>query len=119
MKREIITIENGVVSLPATDIWMTQHQIADLFGCFVSKVNTNIRSILKTGVLDEDRVCHLHHYDSGSCIELYGLEVIIALAYRISSYNADLLREWIIKKMVTKTSEMHAYICWNSCSSLN
>jgi len=36
MKEKAITIENGTVTVPATeDIWMTQHQIADLFNVFV------------------------------------------------------------------------------------
>lgn len=37
-------------------IWLTQAQIADLFGVFVSVVSANIRAILKNGILDEDRV---------------------------------------------------------------
>ena len=33
MKRGIITIsENGVVGIPAAPVWMTQFEIADLFG---------------------------------------------------------------------------------------
>ena len=53
MKREIIRIENDIVRIPQSiDIWMTQHQLADLFQCFVAKINTNVRAILKTGVFE-------------------------------------------------------------------
>lgn len=35
MERGIITIsKNGVVSVPSAPIWMTQFEIADLFGVF-------------------------------------------------------------------------------------
>lgn len=58
MKRKIITIENGSVRIPqSVDVWMTQHEITDLFGCFVAKVNSNIRSILKSGVWCEAVYC--------------------------------------------------------------
>jgi hypothetical protein len=101
MNREIITIENGIVSVPASaGIWMTQHQLADLFQCFVAKINANVRAILKTGVLDEANVCRTYHYKNGNSVEEYGLEMIIALSFRIQSRNAEVFRKYIIGKFV-------------------
>ena len=101
MNREIITIKNGIISVPAsTEIWMTQHQLADLFQCFVAKINANIRAILKTGVLDEANVCRTHYYKNGNSVEEYGLEMIIALSFRIQSRNAELFRKYIVKKTI-------------------
>lgn len=58
MTTQPITIENDRVTIRPTDgsVWLTQHQIADLFCVFVSTVGANIRSIRKSGVLPEDRV---------------------------------------------------------------
>jgi len=104
MKEKAITIANGIVSVPTTDdVWMTQHQIADLFECFVAKVNANVRSILKSGVLDERKACREHTYKNGNIVELYGLEMITALSFRIKSRNADLFREYLIKRAVSQT----------------
>ena len=90
---------------PATDgmdrrgeVWMTKHQIADLFGCFVAKVVSNIAVVLKSGVLDESRVCRFHRYKDGGGVELYSLEMIVALAFRIDTCNADLFRRWLIEQ---------------------
>lgn len=100
MKREIIRIENGIVCIPQfVDVWMTQHELANLFGCFVSKVNSNIRSILKSGVLSEADVCRTCHYQNGSFVEVYSLEVIIALSFHIQSRNAEIFRGWITRKL--------------------
>ena len=100
MKREIIRIENGIVCIPqSVDIWMTQHELADLFGCFVSKVNSNIRSILKSGVLSEPDVCRIYNYQNGSFVEVYSLDMIIALSFRIQSENAKIFREWLTRKL--------------------
>lgn len=56
--REPISIENGRVEIhtPENRVWLTRHQIADLFGVFVPAVGSNIRSILKSGILREERV---------------------------------------------------------------
>lgn len=44
--REPISIENGRVEIhaPENRVWLTRHQIADLFGVFVPAVGSNIRS---------------------------------------------------------------------------
>ncbi len=77
---------------------MTKHQIADLFGCFVAKVTSNIPSILKSGVLDDSRVCRFHRYKDGSGVELYSLEMITALAFRIDTRNAAIFRRWLTER---------------------
>lgn len=100
MNRKNITIENGIVHIPQSiDVWMTQHEITDLFGCFVSKVNSNIRSILKTGVLQEVDVCRTYHYKSGNFVEQYNLEMIVALSFLIQSKNAEVFRKWLTRKL--------------------
>lgn len=100
MKREVIIIENGIMHIPQSfDICMTQHEIADLFGCFVSKVNSNIRSIIKSGVLCETDVCQTYHYQNGSFVGIYNLEMIIALSFRIQSRNAEVFRKYLIRKL--------------------
>jgi len=122
MKRKIIKIENGVVSVPEnTEIWMTQHEIADLMQCFVAKINANVRSILKSGVLDETKACRTYNYKNGNFVEQYNLEMIIALSFRIRSYNADAFRELIVRKATTNTSAMQILIGsnWNQDVMLN
>ncbi|MFV0555152.1 MAG: protein-tyrosine kinase [Mangrovibacterium sp.] len=100
MNREIVKIERGAVHVPKSNhIWMTQHEITSLFGCFVSKVNSNIRSILKSGVLRESDVCRTYNYQDGSFVEQYHLEMIIALSFRIQSRNAKAFRKWLTKRL--------------------
>ena len=54
MKRGIISIsENGVVSMPTASVWMTQFEIADLFGVFSCDVRKAIHSIYKNKELNE------------------------------------------------------------------
>ena len=103
MTMQLITIENDRVTIRPTDgsVWLTQHQIADLFCVFVSAVGANIRSIRKSGILREEDTCRMKLYKDGSSIEVYSLEMITALAFRLKSENAEIFRRWIIKRATT------------------
>ena len=97
-----VSITEGRVIIRSADctVWMSKHQIADLFGCFVAKVVSNIPAILKSNALDETRVCRFHRYKDGSGVELYSLEMIAALAFRIDTRNANIFRQWLIERAV-------------------
>ncbi len=99
MQANPITIENGRVSIRPTQgaIWLTQHQITDLFGVFISAVNSNIRSILKSGALDEHKVSRYEETANGG-IMLYNMEMITALAFRLKSCKAEQFRNWIMEQ---------------------
>ncbi len=84
-------------------VWMTKHQIADLFGCFVAKIVSNITIVFKSGVLDESRVYRQHRYRDGSGVELYSLEMITALAFRIDTHNVGIFRRWLIERATQST----------------
>ena len=76
-------------------LWMTKHEIADLFNVFVSSVANNLRSIFNSGLLNKDDVTRIHKYeDNGSQreITLYNLEVLIFVSYRIASFEAQIGR---------------------------
>lgn len=103
MTTQPITIKNGLVTIrPTTNgVWLTQAQIADLFGVFSAAVSTNIRAILKSGVLDEDRVVRRTRCRNGNIVERYNLEMITALAFRLKSKNAEVFRRWIVERAMT------------------
>lgn len=92
-----------IIKLSDNEVWLTQHELADLFECFVSKVSSNIRSILQSGVLYESDVCRTCHYLNGNSVEQYNLEMIMALSFRIKSRNAETFRSFIMKKAVEGT----------------
>lgn len=100
-----ITIENGQVTIRPTadNVWLTQAQIADLFGVFTSTVNANIRAILKNGILDEDKVFRRTRARNGNLIERYNLEMITALAFRLKSEKAEIFRRWIVERATKPT----------------
>lgn len=100
MNTASIIIEEGRVTIRpvAGGIWLTQHEIADIFGVFILAINSNIRSILKNEILQEDVVCRHRDNGNGSILTLYSLEMITALAFRLKSRRAQYFREWITRQ---------------------
>lgn len=100
MKRGIITIsETGAVIMPTAPVWMTQFEIADLFGVFSCDVRKAIRVIYKNKELNEaDTMRYIRQPDGISC-DTYNLEMVVAVAFRICSKESILFRQCIINKM--------------------
>lgn len=87
-------------------LWMTKHEIADLFNVFVSSVGNNLRAIFKSGLLREENVTRIHKYENnGRQCEMieYNLEALIFVSYRIASYEARAFREWVMKALTEYT----------------
>lgn len=103
MTTQPIIIEHGQVTIrPTTNgVWLTQSQIADLFGVFTAAINANIRAILKSGVLHEERTVRRTRCRNGNIVERYSLEMITALAFRLKSENAEAFRRWLVERATT------------------
>lgn len=103
MTTQPITIKNRqvVIHTNANGVWLTQSQIADLFGGFTVAVNANIRAILKSGVLHEEHVVRRTRCRNGNIVERYNLEMITALAFRLKSENAKVFRRWLVERATT------------------
>ena len=100
MNRGIITIsETGKVTMPTVPIWMTKFEIADLFGVFSCDVRKAIHTIYKNKELNElDTMKYISQPD-GISYDIYDIEMVIAVAFRICSKESILFRRFIISKM--------------------
>lgn len=113
MKREIITISgNGSIHIPTAPVWMSGCEIADLFGAFSGKVTTQIKAIFKEGFLSEAEAMRTIRSERGF-IDLYSMEMITMLSFRIATPQAKTLRKWIIGKLSEKkASSPPMIICY-------
>lgn len=104
MKMDIITIsENGTVCVP-DNVQMRDFEIAELFGVYQQTIRANIKAVLKSGVTTAN--C-----DNGVVVgngtiipDFHGLDMVMALAFRIQSYKAKIFREWMRKKVSANKS---------------
>lgn len=117
--RKIILSDNGTVIVPG-ETKMNIAEIADLFGVYYYTAKKHIRAIEKLGVAGGDY--------SGSCTcegskiypDYYGLEMVIALAFRVQSANAEVMRKWVLKKVTAGNLGIRFFV-WRDwdCISLN
>ena len=100
MNRGIITIsETGTVIMPTAPVWMTQFEIADLFGVFSCDVRKTIRAIYKNKELNEADTMRYIRQANGISYDVYSLEMVIALAFRVCSRGSVLFRQFVMSKM--------------------
>lgn len=98
MKRNRITITDGIVNVPA-NVRMTYFEIAELFGVFTKTVRANIKAILKSGVVKPDFSTGATVIGSAIYTDYYGLEMVTALAFRVNSLEAQLFRNYATQKL--------------------
>jgi len=114
MKREIIRIENGIVSLPQSgNVSMKAFEIASLFEVYVREINNHAKAILKSGIIQADVSCPATVIGNTIMPDVYGLDMITALAFRIQSHKAEVFRNWLIKQAV---KQPQVFIEWGNSS---
>ena len=101
-KNEIILFENqGVkleVNLQEETVWLTQKQMAELFGKDQNTINEHINNVFKEGELDENTSTGISGKSSGGRKpKIYNLDVIISVGYRVKSKNGTIFRQWASK----------------------
>ena len=107
-------------------LWLSKHEMANLFNVFVNSIGNNLRAIFKSGILREEEVTKIHKFENNgrqSEVILYNLEALIFVSYRISSYESRALREWVMKALTeyirTKPKkEKEVLIVYNLSSKL-
>lgn len=110
MDRDIITIsEAGAITIPTAPVWMTQFEIADLFGIFSCDIRKAIHSIYKNKELDEVETQKYIRQADGISYDVYNIEMIIAIAFRVCSKKSVLFRQFIINKISTATKKNTDY----------
>ena len=102
MKQGIITINNGVVSIPTTPIWMMLEEIADMFNVYGRDIRRAINAIYKDGVLTESETMRYIRLDEHRSIDAYSIEMIIAIAFRINSKESFAFRRYIMNRLYPK-----------------
>jgi len=97
------------VRLEEETVWLTQDQMALLFGKGRSTITEHIQNVFKEGELDEKVVCrNFRHTTQHGAIEgktqekevkNYNLDVIISVGYRVKSPQGTQFRIWATQRL--------------------
>lgn len=82
-------------------VWLTQQQIAQLFGVKQPAISKHLKNIFDSGELDENSVHSILEYTAADGksyqTKFYNLDAILSVGYRVNSRNATLFRQWANK----------------------
>ena len=98
------------VKLENETVWLTQSQMARLFGRDRTVIARHIRNIFKEGELSENITCAKFAHmgvdqDQTYETKMYNLDVIISVGYRVKSLNGTRFRIWannVLKQYLIK-----------------
>ena len=83
-------------------VWLTQVQIAFLFGTKRPAIMKHLNNIYKSGELDENSTCSILEHMGNDNLQLYktkhyNLDAILSIGYRVNSKKATAFRRWANK----------------------
>ena len=83
--------------------WLSQKRMADLFGCSTDNISLHIKNIFKDKELDPNSVAEEISATAADGknykTRFYNLDAIIAVGYRVNSYQATQFRIWATKTL--------------------
>ena len=96
--------------MPTASVWMTQFEIADQFGVFSCDVRKAIHAIYKNKELNEVETMRYVKQPDGISYDVYSLEMVIAVAFRICSRESILFRQFVMGKVCARNNNTQAML---------
>ncbi len=99
------------VNVGEDTVWLTQAQIATLFGTQRPAITKHLKNIFSSGELDEQSTSSILEHIGENALRpryqtvLYNLDVILSVGYRVNSKNATQFRIWanrVLKEYLLK-----------------
>lgn len=85
--------------MPTVPVWMTQQEISDAFNVFGCDIRRAICSIYKNMELSEEEMMRHVRQDGRIRYDVYSLEMIIAIAFRLRTKECMAFRRFIMDKL--------------------
>ncbi len=96
------------VKMESDTVWLTQKQMAELFGCTPDNAGLHLKNIFKTAELNEKAVTEDFSVTASDgktyIVKHYNLDAIISVGYRVNSVRGTQFRIW-----ATKTLRQHIF----------
>ncbi len=92
----------GNIALPTDtgSIAMTEWEICELFGVVAPTFRAGIRALCKSRVVGEHEIKRTIRLSDKCSAEVYNLETIAALAFRIESFGAAKVRKVLLERII-------------------
>lgn len=116
MKRNIISTDNNGSIVMPDDIGataMSEWEVCELFGITAPTLRVGVRALCKGGVLREYEIKRTIRISDKCNMEVYNLETIIALAFRIGTFGAERVRNAILERLYLRKEKQTIFLSLN------
>lgn len=110
MRRIIKTDEDGNIRIAgdsAKEIWMTAWEMAELFNVPVTTIQKEIKAVRKSGILTDYEVCKYIRMENGCSADIFSMDIIIPVSYRLDTFYAHSFRGWLKRKVLSDNAREH------------
>ena len=117
MKREIITTDSyGRITIPSDtgNIWMNEMELVELFGVIAPTLRAAVRAVYRSGVLQSCEVERRIRLPNGYYLEVYALPMVVALAFRIDTSGAAMIRNVLLERLCRRKKEQVLLVSVNN-----
>ena len=94
---------------------MTEWEICELFGVIAPTVRAGIKALCKSGVLSVYDIKRIIRISDRYSAEVYNLETIAALAFRIESFGAAKVRKVLLERIMHGRKENSLIFSFAEC----
>lgn len=113
MRRIIKTDEDGNIRIagnPENEIWMTVWEMSELFNVPIPAVQKEIKVIRKSGIYPDYEVCKYIRMENGYSADIFSIDIIIAVSYRLNTFYAHSFREWLKRKILSGGTQKNSTV---------
>jgi hypothetical protein len=92
---------NDLETVLRPEVQLSRGQLADLFGVYYGTITANIKAIIRSGAVSPSFEGTLVQVGKTVLPELYDMEMVIALAFRLDSPAAERVRRYVVGRVAT------------------
>ena len=87
------------LTIPSGEIWMSESELADLFGVFIPKLRNTIKTLYKEELVRPYAAERTIKKRDDLYVTVYNMEVVMLLAFRLNSYQARAVRRELMERI--------------------
>lgn len=92
---------------------MSEWEVCELFGVTAPTLRAGVRALCKGGVLREYEIKRTIRISDKCNMEVYNLETIIALAFRIGTFGAERVRNAVLERLYLRKEKQTIFLSLN------
>lgn len=96
--------------MPTAPVWMTQQEMSDAFNVFGCDIRKVVHAIYKNGELLESETKRYIKQDNGINYDVYSLEMVIAVSFKLRSRESVAFRRFIMGKLYAANRKEPLYL---------